>query len=68
MNLIHFPADRTIQKTDRIARALTYRLEASELGRRMKDERDVEQSRSHLMHALSLIQLAENEEWLAEGR
>ena len=68
MNLIPFPADPTIQKTDRIARALTYRLEASALERRMEDERDVEQSRSHLMHALSLIQLAENEEWLAEGR
>ena len=68
MNLITFPTDRTVQETDRISKALSYRLEAAALGRLIEGERDLEQSRSHLMHALSLIQLAENEEWLAEAR
>ena len=66
MELLPFPADLTRRKADRIAQSTIYRLKAAALGRLMEEERDIDQSRAHLMRALSLIQLAENEEWLAE--
>lgn len=66
MSLISFPTDRVRQGADRVAKATAYRLKAAALGRLMEEEADVEKSRAYLMHALSLIQLAENEECLAD--
>ena len=65
MSLIEFPTDRIRPGADRIETATAYRLKAAELGRQMVGETDPHELKEFMMSALSMIQLAENEEWLA---
>ena len=67
MSVIDFPTDGVRFVSGRIEQATTYRLKAAELGRQMAGERDPCEMKEFLMSALSMIQLAENEEWLARG-
>ncbi|MDB5500842.1 MAG: hypothetical protein JWR89_744 [Tardiphaga sp.] len=67
MSIIQFPIDPMRAGTERKAVATEYRLKAAALGRQIAGENDPTQAQAYLMNALSMLQLAENEEWLAKG-